>query len=482
MGSTQQSAMLERGAARGPIDADVGGASLPTAWGLTPLAMHDRFWATQKVQVARPGGAPAATGPELYLLLPEGQMALFRLEEVVRRLNWLKPQALRIRIIENRPESYAESVVRDAEHRFVAISRGYRPGRTGVLRAAVTTSIDIARRWQAASSDRERWRLVSPASDPRNASMQLTGRVFGRGRTSDVAALVGELQRVWTRPQVVSSSVYEYAPGIFAHESAVISPTAELIGPLWIGAGVEIPAHSVVIGPGIMSDAPGHAAAATDAIPWRDLYLPRWPNTWQSGLLRRRIVKRGFDLAFSSLVLLATLPLYPLVMAAIWLEDGRPFFFVHVRQTLRGREFGCLKFRTMRKDAHTLQSQLAKANQADGPQFFIAEDPRLLRIGRFLRRAQIDELPQFINVLLGHMSVVGPRPSPDKENQFCPAWREARLSVRPGITGLWQVRRTRQPETDFQEWIRYDLEYVQRSSMSLDLWIVLQTILRILGR
>jgi lipopolysaccharide/colanic/teichoic acid biosynthesis glycosyltransferase len=77
------------------------------------------------------------------------------------------------------------------------------------------------------------------------------------------------------------------------------------------------------------------------------------------------------------------------------------------------------------------------------------------------------------------MSVVGPRPSPDKENQYCPTWREARLSIRPGVTGLWQVQRTRRPENDFQEWIRYDLEYVQNQNWKLDLWIIAQTIRKI---
>ena len=86
-----------------------------------------------------------------------------------------------------------------------------------------------------------------------------------------------------------------------------------------------------------------------------------------------------------------------------------------------------------------MKKDLVAANVADGPQFFIPDDPRLLRVGKLLRRFQLDEFPQFWNVLLGHMSVVGPRPSPDKENQYCPAWREARLSVRPGITGLWQI-------------------------------------------
>ncbi|MEC8818795.1 MAG: sugar transferase, partial [Planctomycetota bacterium] len=90
----------------------------------------------------------------------------------------------------------------------------------------------------------------------------------------------------------------------------------------------------------------------------------------------------------------------------------------------------------------------------------------------------LDELPQFWNVLTGDMSLVGPRPSPDKENQFCPAWREARLSVRPGITGLWQVERTRAPGLDFQEWIRYDIEYVNKASLLLDAKICIKTIQR----
>jgi lipopolysaccharide/colanic/teichoic acid biosynthesis glycosyltransferase len=103
------------------------------------------------------------------------------------------------------------------------------------------------------------------------------------------------------------------------------------------------------------------------------------------------------------------------------------------------------------------------------------DDPRITRIGRFLRKTNLDELPQFWNVLAGDMSVVGPRPSPEDENQFAPAWREARLSVKPGITGLWQIRRTRKAGSDFQEWIKYDIEYVERQSLWLDLRIIWRT-------
>ncbi len=191
---------------------------------------------------------------------------------------------------------------------------------------------------------------------------------------------------------------------------------------------------------------------------------------------------RVFNVAVSALALSMVLPLFPLIMLAIWLEDGRPFFFGHVRQTRGGRNFTCWKFRTMCRDAERLKSQLERENVCDGPQFHIADDPRLLRIGRLLRRFHLDELPQLWNVLRGDMNLVGPRPSPDDENQFCPAWREARLSVKPGLTGLWQIRRTRAPMLDFQEWIRWDLEYVQRRSWRLDLWIMWRTAVSMLSR
>ena len=98
------------------------------------------------------------------------------------------------------------------------------------------------------------------------------------------------------------------------------------------------------------------------------------------------------------------------------------------------------------------------------------------KVGGFLRATNLDEVPQFLHVLSGDMAVVGPRPSPFEENQYCPSWQETRLSVRPGITGLWQVKRTREEGLDFQEWIRYDVEYVEKLSWRLDLWILWQTV------
>jgi lipopolysaccharide/colanic/teichoic acid biosynthesis glycosyltransferase len=130
--------------------------------------------------------------------------------------------------------------------------------------------------------------------------------------------------------------------------------------------------------------------------------------------------------------------------------------------------------------AHAIQEKLRVVSQVDGPQFNMADDPRISTVGWFLRETYIDEIPQFFNVLLGQMSVVGPRPSPEPENTLCPFWRDARLSVRPGITGLWQISRTREPMKDFQEWIRYDVEYVRNLSLKMDLWICWQTTKKLL--
>jgi lipopolysaccharide/colanic/teichoic acid biosynthesis glycosyltransferase len=180
-------------------------------------------------------------------------------------------------------------------------------------------------------------------------------------------------------------------------------------------------------------------------------------------------------LLFSFFVLVCFSPLLLFIALAILLSDGAPVFYGHKRQGRGGRTFYCWKFRTMRKNADSMVQSLQESNLCDGPQVLIKNDPRVTPIGNILRNTQLDELPQFFNVLLGQMSIVGPRPSPNDENQLCPAWRDVRLSVRPGITGLWQLKRTRQPGEDFQEWIRFDIEYVRRASMKTDLSILFAT-------
>lgn len=195
-----------------------------------------------------------------------------------------------------------------------------------------------------------------------------------------------------------------------------------------------------------------------------------WPR-----LSYARLLKRVADIIASLVILILFAPIFPVIVLAIKLNSAGPVFFRHKRQMRYGKGFYCLKFRTMIRGADRIQEKLRFKNQVDGPQFKVEKDPRVTVVGRFLRDTYIDEIPQFINILLGQMSVVGPRPSPESENSICPSWRDARLSVRPGITGLWQVSRTRRPGRDFQEWIYYDTQYVRNLSCGLDLRIFWRT-------
>jgi hypothetical protein len=136
----------------------------------------------------------------------------------------------------------------------------------------------------------------------------------------------------------------------------------------------------------------------------------------------------------------------------------------------------------MVEGAHAQQRALYRQNTLDGPQFKLDEDPRVTRVGRWLRAANVDELPQLFNVLRGDMSLIGPRPSPFRENQICVPWREARLSVRPGITGLWQTCRHERAAGDFHQWIYFDTLYVRHLSFFVDLKILIATLVTCAGR
>ena len=185
--------------------------------------------------------------------------------------------------------------------------------------------------------------------------------------------------------------------------------------------------------------------------------------------------KRICDFVGALIVLVFFAPVFPIIALAIKLTSPGPVFYKAGRQGLHGKPFDCLKFRSMTVGADEIQERLRVVSQVDGPQFKMEKDPRVSSVGQFLRNTYLDEIPQFINVLLGQMSIVGPRPSPEQENSLCPHWRDARLSVRPGITGLWQICRTRAESKDFQEWVHYDTEYVRNLSVWLDLWVCWKT-------
>ncbi len=450
-----------------------------TLWGLDVFDLHARYWAARGIQVVRLGErSEIVPHAELFLLCDPRTLTLFRPAAILDMLCWMNADLVAVRLVDAPREGYRERVISGQDGRFRRFERIYHGSDPRKARLGLTGDRELAQVWQASPDPREGWmrlrRLV-----PRRARYATTvkAKVYDSSYPEETARFLRELQQSWRRPDSTIGRIRQLQPGVWADETARVRVGPGVRGPLWIGAGRELPGETSAVGPAVMWDRPD-ARPAERTIEWLELEpvsgtmnRPLSPNAHA-----RRPFKRLFDVVFSLVALALTLPLYPLIALAIVIEDGFPVFFGHRRQTLGGREFTCLKFRSMRRDAEQIKARLAEKNQADGPQFYMKEDPRLTRVGRFLRAFQLDELPQFINVLKGDMSVVGPRPSPNRENQFCPAWREARLSVRPGVTGLWQTSRTRVEGADFQEWIKYDIEYVERQSASLDAWIIWRTI------
>ena len=187
------------------------------------------------------------------------------------------------------------------------------------------------------------------------------------------------------------------------------------------------------------------------------------------------MAKRLIDLVGASLGLLVTSPVLLLAAAAIKLTSPGPVLYAQERYGLYRRRFSMYKLRTMVPDAEALQAELEARNEASGPVFKIKDDPRITRVGHFLRRTSIDELPQLVNVLRGEMSLVGPRPLPLRDvGRFTEAALVRRFSVRPGLTGLWQI--SGRSTLAFDRWIELDLRYIDEWSLGLDLKILLRTV------
>lgn len=197
------------------------------------------------------------------------------------------------------------------------------------------------------------------------------------------------------------------------------------------------------------------------------------PATW------RTEIKRMMDIVVAASLLLLSAPLLALVALAIKLDSQGPVFFIQSRVGFNKRRFRMMKFRTMCVDAEARMEQIEHLNEKTGPIFKISNDPRTTRIGKWLRRMSIDELPQLINVLLGDMSIVGPRPLSVRDAMRMEvAWQKRRFSVKPGLTCLWQV--SGRSNLSFEQWMELDLEYIDRWSLGLDGVILLRTIPAIL--
>ena len=185
-------------------------------------------------------------------------------------------------------------------------------------------------------------------------------------------------------------------------------------------------------------------------------------------------VKRLLDVLVSGLGLLLLSPMLSLVALLVKLQDGGPVLFIQERVGLYGRLFPMYKFRTMVVDAEKKRQEVAHLNEMDGPVFKITHDPRITRLGAFLRKTSLDEFPQLWNVLTGDMSLVGPRPPIMSEVRQYEHWQRRRLSMKPGITCIWQV--SGRNEVDFQTWMKMDLEYIDNWSLLLDLKLFLMTL------
>lgn len=321
----------------------------------------------------------------------------------------------------------------------------------------------------------------------------------------------------------------EVMEGVWAQGPVSISPAAMLVGPIILGAGVRIGDGCRLIGPlvvgkdtqirdgvllresvisenvrlgrdsrvehsvltadtGVPEGARIHGTVATSAglsqgalnLVERDLRVGITAMPFRRYLRTRlaRFVycasKRLFDLCFAAGALILLLPLMAVIAIAIRWDSRGPILFRQRRCGKGGKEFVMLKFRSMRADADRIRAKISHLNESDGPVFKINNDPRFTRVGKFLRKYSLDEFPQFWNVLQGDMSIVGPRPLAESELRTCPSWREARLRVKPGLTGLWQV--SSREKMDFRDWIQHDLRYVREQSLGLDFKILLRTV------
>jgi lipopolysaccharide/colanic/teichoic acid biosynthesis glycosyltransferase len=185
-------------------------------------------------------------------------------------------------------------------------------------------------------------------------------------------------------------------------------------------------------------------------------------------------LKRSFDLIGATLLLVVLSPLLAAITLAVKLSSRGPVLYRSMRPGIGQLPFACLKFRTMYHDADEHQGALEELNEAGGALFKIRADPRLTPVGRLLRRFSMDELPQLVNVLRGEMSLVGPRPLPERDFELLEDWHRKRYLVLPGITGLWQV--SGRSELDFDDLVNLDFIYLERWSLALDLAILLKTI------
>jgi exopolysaccharide biosynthesis polyprenyl glycosylphosphotransferase len=272
------------------------------------------------------------------------------------------------------------------------------------------------------------------------------------------APVLGNADSLGERLLATSVDEVYLAASVVSHHAELQAAIAACEG---IGTGFAVPVHPFRLGRSL----PRVRGLGEDG------YLHYRPGEERPVAQR---VKRAMDIVGAAIGLLTLSPLLILVAVLIKFESRGSVFFPQLRVGQNGRMFRMLKFRSMVLDAEKYQRALLEANEQAGPVFKVRRDPRITRVGAFIRRYSIDELPQLWNVLRGDMSIVGPRPPILKEVQQYQPWQRRRLSVRPGLTCFWQV--SGRNEIGFDQWMQLDLQYVDQWSIGTDLRLIARTI------
>lgn len=468
---------------------------VPQIWGLNAEQLHDAYWRTHGIQCIRRGAKQQLQpGVDLFLLVEPEQLVLFDLSLLIDRLAWRRAAVTRLRVVTLEEDRYAEKVDIDESNMVRRIERRYRANTHAAYRVLLTRKRRIAEKWMMSELRRDGWRKIRAMVGQSNIdSHRIAGQCYISHDTNDENKLINNLVKIWRYPNAAIAGIKELGASVWAHQSIEIPSQVTVVGPAWIGKIAQLDEEECLIGPIWVCDAEIETNGQAQTVSVRNIYdieppegpkdevskTPKASNNCSAGYL---FTKRTIDIVVSGIGLVFMLPLICIISIWIIVDNGWPILYGDVRQTRGGRDFKCWKFRTMCRNASKIKLDLEKLNACDGPQFYMENDPRVTRVGKFLRLCHLDELPQLWNVLVGDMSLVGPRPSPDKENQYCPSWRDIRLSMRPGMTGLWQLNRTRSPGLDFQEWIRFDTEYVEKCNTYFDMKILILTVLGVITK
>src|SRR5439155_9519760 len=311
-----------------------------TLWGLDPFQLYTRFWAAHGVQVVRQGEpSPIIQHAELFLLSEAKTLVLFRLQSVVMdALNWVNPQVLVLRIKDTGEHAYREEVVTDEFDRFQRFSRVYDTSEH-LARVVLTPEREVAQLWQSAPDPLTGWRRLrrfTPRID--RLTLSVDGSAYAEASDRELAYFLQDLLQVWRHPDSTIVRAHRGPGGVWKDPTSSVGPGSQFIGPVWIGAGRHVTTERTpIIGPAVLWDDPTQRPA-TEAIQWLDIQptTPPAEPAPKGTTTAERIVKRAFDFVFAFFAILVTLPLYPFLMIAIWLEDGRPFFFAHKRETIGG--------------------------------------------------------------------------------------------------------------------------------------------------